>query len=149
MGRAAAGCVAIVLGATGWFFASTGWLGYFDGWLVAALLLTTFARDRRTVWLMCLFAPWVDERFIIALPLALYTRWWRGRVSSAGAGADWRLLLGAAALCAGFVVVRMWLSVGSGSMGFVEYLAVNRRCTYNRSAICWDWRRGCVLAGYC
>ncbi|MEO6244437.1 MAG: hypothetical protein ABIQ12_03295, partial [Opitutaceae bacterium] len=127
MGRAAAGCVAIVLGATGWFFASTGWLGYFDGWLVAALLLTTFARDRRTIWLMCLLAPWVDERFIIALPLALYTRSWRGQINAddghgAGAGVDRRLLIGAAAISGSFIVVRLCLGAGSSSMGFMEYL---------------------------
>lgn len=63
------------LGAASWFFTSTGWLGYFDAWLALALLLVAFAAARWPVWLACLWAPWVDERFALAAPLALLCRW--------------------------------------------------------------------------
>ncbi|MBL9201742.1 MAG: tetratricopeptide repeat protein, partial [Opitutaceae bacterium] len=65
----------IALGAASWFFTSTGWLGYFDSWLALALLVAAFAEHRWLVWLACLLAPWVDERFIAAAPLVLLCRW--------------------------------------------------------------------------
>jgi len=65
----------LALGAASWFFTSTGWLGYFDAWLALALLLTAFAEARWLGWLCCLLAPWIDERFVIAAPLALLCRW--------------------------------------------------------------------------
>ncbi|HUR56309.1 MAG TPA: tetratricopeptide repeat protein [Opitutaceae bacterium] len=64
----------LVFGAAEWFFAATGWLGYFDAWLVFAVLIVAFARHWWAVWLACLWAPWVDERFALALPLALACR---------------------------------------------------------------------------
>ncbi len=66
---------ATLLAATSsWFFVSTGWLAYFDSWLVIALLLASFGRSRWTLFGAALLAPWVDERFILALPLCLAVR---------------------------------------------------------------------------
>jgi tetratricopeptide (TPR) repeat protein len=65
---------AIALGASSWFFAATGWLGYFDSWFALALLLVAFARPGWIVGLACLIAPWIDERFVLAAPLALLCR---------------------------------------------------------------------------
>ncbi|MCX6954216.1 MAG: hypothetical protein NTV51_18860 [Verrucomicrobia bacterium] len=65
----------VALGAASWFFTSTGWLGYYDSWLALGLLLVAFADARWAVWLACLWAPWVDERFLLAAPLALGCRW--------------------------------------------------------------------------
>jgi hypothetical protein len=67
--------VAVALGAGSWFFTSTGWLGYFDAWLALALLLGAFAQRRWIAWTACLLAPWIDERFIAAAPLAWVCRW--------------------------------------------------------------------------
>jgi len=63
------------LGAASWFFTSTGWLGYYDSWLALALLLVAFADGRWPGLLACAWAPWVDERFVLAAPLALLCRW--------------------------------------------------------------------------
>ncbi|MBI5766299.1 MAG: tetratricopeptide repeat protein [Verrucomicrobia bacterium] len=63
------------LGAASWFFTSTGWLGYFDSWLALALLLAAFAESSWVAWTACLLAPWIDERFVAAAPLALFCRW--------------------------------------------------------------------------
>src|SRR5688572_14478137 len=41
---------AVLIGATGWFFASTGWLGYFDSWLAFALIIVSHTRRRLLVW---------------------------------------------------------------------------------------------------
>ena len=56
-----------------WFFVSSAWLGYFDSWYVLGLLLTVFAAR----WVMLaaiLVAPWIDERFVLTLPLCLLLR---------------------------------------------------------------------------
>ncbi len=128
VGRPAAVCGAVLLGASGWFFASTGWLGYFDSWLVVAMLFTSHARSRGWVWLSCLLGPWIDERFIIALPLALATRWLRCRnVAEPGDAATQlesaRIMWGAAALGVAFVVLRFSLAGGTESLGFAEYVS--------------------------
>lgn len=57
-----------------WFFVSTGWLGYFDSFYVLALMAITFYRPRWVLLLSCLLIPWVNERFILGLPLAMTIR---------------------------------------------------------------------------
>ncbi len=66
--------VASLLGTTSWFIVSTGWLSYFDSWYMLALLLCMFARTRQTLVACCLLTPWVDERFILALPVLVICR---------------------------------------------------------------------------
>ena len=51
------------------------WLGLNDAWIWLALLAVAFAgHAERSLILACLLAPWVDERFVIGLPLALLVR---------------------------------------------------------------------------
>jgi hypothetical protein len=64
----------IICGATSWYFTSMGWLGYYDSWVVLALLLVAFAERCWVVWAACVWAPWVDERVVLAIPLALVCR---------------------------------------------------------------------------
>ncbi|MFT3781432.1 MAG: hypothetical protein QM790_05390 [Nibricoccus sp.] len=52
-----------------------GWLGYYDSWLALGLVIVAFSGTRWLVWISCLLTPWVDERFVAALPLALFCRW--------------------------------------------------------------------------
>lgn len=99
------GCATVALGSASWFLTSTGWLGYFDSWLALGLLLVAFADARWIIWLACLLAPWVDERFVVAAPFALLCRWLRrpdqfelGREAGVPAG-----------LLAAFLVVRLGL----------------------------------------
>jgi hypothetical protein len=91
-----------------WFFVSSGWLGYFDSWLVLALLLASFGRSRWVLFGAALLAPWIDERFILALPLIAGLRASLAPVDSAEPrGAVWR---DAAALLAGiapYVAIRL------------------------------------------
>jgi hypothetical protein len=70
-------CFCIVAGATAPFFTSMGLLGYYDAWLALGLLAVSFARRRWVVLAACLLTPWIDERFVIGLPLALCIRWIR------------------------------------------------------------------------
>lgn len=70
--------VALLLTVAGWFISSTGWLGYYDSALVVGLLAVSHGRPRWALIVACLLTPWVDERFILALPLAFATRWLGG-----------------------------------------------------------------------
>jgi hypothetical protein len=110
---------AVILGAVSWFFASVSWLGYFDSWLVWALLLVTFARERWPVWLACLWAPWVDERFVLAAPLAMLCRHLllSAAAGDKAAGYDWKKEFTLPAGCiAAFLVIRLGVLPGhSGS----------------------------------
>lgn len=67
-------CATLLVATTSWFFVSTGWLAYFDSWLVLALLLASFAQRRAVLFATALLAPWIDERFILALPLCVGVR---------------------------------------------------------------------------
>ncbi len=64
----------LTAGATAPFFTSMGWLGYYDSLLALALLATAFERKRLLVIAVCLLAPWIDERFVLGLPLVLLVR---------------------------------------------------------------------------
>jgi len=100
-----------VLGSATWLFTSTGWLGYFDSWLALGLLVLAFAGPRWPGWLACLLVPWVDERFVLAAPLALACRRvWRPE------SFDWKGDLGVpGALLAGFLAVRLGVLSGRSS----------------------------------
>ncbi len=104
------GFAAVALGAASWFFTSTGWLGYWDSWLALALLLVAFADSPWAVWFACLWAPWVDERFVFAAPLALLCRYLFTFENSANGPPRlvWRRdIVVPAALLAAFLVVRL------------------------------------------
>jgi hypothetical protein len=57
-----------------WFFVSTGWLGYFDSWLALGMLTVSFVPSPWALACACLLTPWIDERFVLALPLCLIVR---------------------------------------------------------------------------
>jgi hypothetical protein len=107
--RPAVACGAALLAATGsWFFVSTGWLAYFDSWLVLCLLLASHARSRATLFTVALLAPWIDERFIIAVPVCLAIRRLEIHGRPASGGGEWghdarALLLGIAP----YLVIRL------------------------------------------
>jgi hypothetical protein len=63
-----------LVGTTSWFFVSTGWLAYFDSWYMLGLLVAAFGRSKVAAGLACLLTPWVDERFVLTLPLVVVVR---------------------------------------------------------------------------
>jgi hypothetical protein len=65
--------------ANDWFFTSTRWLGYGDGWVVFGLLVVAFSDCWWLVLLVGILAPWVDDRFLMAFPLTLATRFFDER----------------------------------------------------------------------
>lgn len=51
-----------------------GWLGINDAWVWLGLLVVAYGRAPWAWPLACLLCPWVDERFLIGLPLAWVVR---------------------------------------------------------------------------
>lgn len=61
------------------FASSTAWLTtvdliQFDGWAWALLLAAAFTPGRTVTWALTSLGPWIDERFVLFLPLALIIR---------------------------------------------------------------------------
>lgn len=105
-----------------WFFVSSGWLGYFDSWLVLGLVLASFARTRVTLAMSCLLTPWVDERFLIALPGCLLTRFMT-RDSMVTRRASWQRDVAVATLATvPYLATRgaAWLSGDTGSATYAQ-----------------------------
>ncbi len=95
----------VALAASAWFFTSTGWLGYYDSWVVLGLLVLAFGDSRWTIWAACLWAPWIDERFVLGAPIAILCRYLGG---SSRTRFDFKRDAAVpAALLAAFVVVRL------------------------------------------
>jgi hypothetical protein len=119
-----AAMLAVVFAASAWFFVATGWLGYYDSLLVLGLLAVAFARHRWAVWLACVLTPWIDERFVLGLPLALLVRWiWTAGSLSPRALGAWlvRETPVAIALVGGYIALRFALAGRAGSQTFIEY----------------------------
>ena len=99
--RAVAVATAALMTTTSWFFVSTGWLAYFDSWYLVGLLVVTFGDSAVARALACLLTPWVDERFILSMPICLAVRAaYRNQIArerTAGPWRDW-VLCGAALL---------------------------------------------------
>lgn len=108
--------LAVVAGAGSWFFTAMGWLGYYDALLALGLLLVAFCPKRWVVAISCLATPWVDERFILALPLAMLVRWIMADMpKSLLAGWLWREALLPALIVAAYVPLRLYLAGQHGS----------------------------------
>lgn len=74
--RLSALLLTIILGGTGGFIFVTTNFGINDGWFLVALLAVSIGRTKISLLLPGLLACWVDERFLLGLPLALFCRWW-------------------------------------------------------------------------
>jgi hypothetical protein len=58
-----------------------GWLGINDAWVWLGLLAVAFGRAGWAAPVACLLCPWIDERFVIGLPLAWIVRCLDGNAS--------------------------------------------------------------------
>ncbi len=74
--RVLALAAACLLGTTGGAFTITTWFGMNDGWYLVGLTVLALGRGHWTLILPTLLCPWIDERFILALPLTWLCRRW-------------------------------------------------------------------------
>lgn len=112
--------VTALVAALPWFFVSTGWLAYFDSWLVLAILLASFVPSRAVLLATCVLAPWIDERFVIALPVIMTVR---ALVAPIVVSRDvWKDLLTVAIACGPYLALRLldWLTGEKESTGYVD-----------------------------
>ncbi len=104
---------------SGPFITALGWLGLNDGWYLLALLESAACRS---IWALAAWAfvgPWIDERFLLGLPLALLVR---SRLRGPGPGSCGRA---AAAACAGiapYVLFRIGFTLTHGDSVSAGYL---------------------------
>lgn len=52
-----------------------GWLGIFDSWWVLGLLVLALEPSYKMVAIASFLTPWIDERFLIGIPIAFLARW--------------------------------------------------------------------------
>jgi hypothetical protein len=71
--RSAVATLVLVAGSGG-VLASMHWFGLNDCWYLLGLAVVTLGGGWRSLVYPCLLSPWVDERFFLALPLALVCR---------------------------------------------------------------------------
>jgi hypothetical protein len=110
----------ILLGTTGGVLTVTAWLGVNDAWFLLGLVAVAGGRGWRSLVAACLLAPWIDERFLLGWPLALYCRWW---LQERPAGFSRVVLAGSAALLP-YVGLRAgctWLSGDNASQNFLHH----------------------------
>ncbi len=121
--RREAFCLALIAGATAPFFTSMGWVGYYDSLLALALLGVAFARPRWVVIAACLAGPWIDERFVLGMPLALGVRWILCDQRSPNVLAWCRQqALVPVVVVAGYAALRLSLGGSGGSQTIAGYL---------------------------
>jgi len=65
---------AVLVAVSGNGLTISGWLGINDAWFLLALLGTTLGESALLLVACGLLGPWVDERYLIGLPLALLVR---------------------------------------------------------------------------
>jgi hypothetical protein len=114
---------------TAFLFASTsavitsfGWLGIFDSWWVLALIVVAMSPKLWPVAVAGLAGPWIDERFIIGLPLAFLARWlvyqWQPRIAG-------KLVLVLATTIAPYAAWRVYSLLHSSGDASQEFLSLH------------------------
>lgn len=108
----------IIVAATSAVLVPLHWMGINDAWVWMGLLVVSFSPHRPALVAALLLAPWVDERFIIGLPLAWIIRSIHG--TSTDSRSDYWTLLGLLP----YVMLRAMHSgipfTGSVEQGFLE-----------------------------
>lgn len=104
---------------SGPFITALDWLGLNDGWYLIALLESAAGSSLGSLAVWTLIGPWVDERFLIALPLALYIR---TRLHPRQPGSSRRACLVAGAGIAPYIVLRIGYSLAHGDAASSNYI---------------------------
>jgi hypothetical protein len=127
--RLAALAFAVCVSTTSAVVVPMHWLGINDAWVWLGLLAVVFARASWTVPLACLLCPWIDERFLFALPLAV---WCRTRLDGTG---FWKRAIRTGTWLVPFLVLRIILHATTDEGASAHYLAV----AYAEMSLARNW----------
>ncbi len=122
-GRLAALATALV-GTTSATLTVTGWLGLNDAWYASALVAVAFQPALPVLLLAVCIGPWIDERFILVLPLTLWVR-------ATALGPGWKPKVSLAAAAAGLAVYAVTRSFNllhlpaTAFHGYLQYIFAN------------------------
>jgi hypothetical protein len=67
--RSAAILATTVVATSSIFFISTGWIGTMDAFYVLALVVFSFTPSTALATVCCAVGPWIDERFVLVIPV--------------------------------------------------------------------------------
>ncbi len=81
------------------FYVATGWVGQMDPFYILALVVFTFTTSPFAAGFACAVGPWIDERFLIVLPVFVLVR--RAR------GGSWRSLAMETAPALAYILIRL------------------------------------------
>jgi hypothetical protein len=116
--------VSLAITANAWFFTGTCWLAYGDAWVVFGLIVVTLSRKLWPAIVVGFIFPWCDDRFVMAMPLAIVCRLFYFQGFSLP---DWRTHLKSLALiCSGpivFVIARIILEISTEGQSMAKYFA--------------------------
>ncbi len=107
-----------LIGTTSAVFTVTGWLGFNDAWYACALLVVAFQPQFMLVAAAAFIGPWIDERFVLALPLACWVH-----AHQFGSGRLKQLLGLAAAGVTLYLGFRLAAPLGQSSQRVTGYLS--------------------------
>ncbi len=135
--RALALIVTCLVATTSGIWTVTTWFGINDAWYLSALVAVAFARSPIAFALAAFAGPWIDERFLIGLPVALLLRFALGQ--EPGTRRGFALGVAGAAL---YLTVRAGVSLSAHDATAQSFVAGALR-------ECWTWLPWAPLGWYC
>jgi hypothetical protein len=118
--------LAVVFGASSWFFVSNAWLGYYDSLVVMGLVVVVISPWSWPLAAMCLCGPWIDERFILGFPPAMALRWLlSSEPGVSGALRVMRTLTIPSVILVVQLAIRLHLAGSQASPGLAAYFHAN------------------------
>lgn len=128
--RCRAVLVVLALCVSGGALTPIHWLGINDAWAWFGLVVVTCGRGRLSLILPVLLFPWVDERFLIGLPLAVIARCTIAPSEAAGAtgrrAMAWALAATVPYLATRLVLSRFVLNDGTGNLALFTWQEAGR-----------------------
>jgi len=124
-----------ILSGTGGFVTATNLLGINDAWVMLGLSVVAFSPSALAVAAAGLLAPWIDERFLIGLPLAFLCRTWL-----AGLAFDKRVVAPLIAAVSLYVLARLFHEISAAdpsSRNFVAEVADGLSAYWRWLALGW------------
>ncbi len=124
LSRLATASLLILLSTSGSALCVTNWWGFNDGWYLLGLSAVVLAQSRWALAGAGALCPWVDERFLMALPLAVLCRWWAMPLGTSpawvGRAELWILGGGSAAYLVARLGASAWLQTDGTGLDFIS-----------------------------